>query len=488
MLTPDNRLLLPELLRPPPEYEFDAAMAVTYTLDLEAMLSVPLALVGGLALAPRDEPPAAATEMRSSEIAERRREPVALLAAVKAHASNITVFAQAGQIAVPRARRAFAFLEDCVVPVVAPSGGVVHAKVWVLRFRLVDEAAADLEPSPRVRVIVGSRNLTFDPSWDTVASFDALPSTASGAGATSLAGIADLFDALAAQPQARRASAHHRERVATLSADVRGRRFAMPRDVDSVEAHVLGISGAEGGRPQSPLPAESQRALVISPFVSASYFGTVQRPQAATLVSREAELDRLDTVALKKAGHLDEVYAFGDDSLGAASEIDTDSDRYDSYSSPDFPGRPLAGLHAKIFAFDCETHRSRLFIGSANATGAAFTRNVEVLLELEGPTDRVGIESLIGSPEDDPDADGVTLRRLLAPYNAVEPDVAQEDPIADALDAARRHLGATLSVSASVAEDGGLWSTRYLTNESVTLPDDRVAVEGWRVSCSPLDG
>ena len=50
--------------------------------------------------------------------------------------------------------------------------GIVHPKVWVLRY----EASDDLDGVPkgdrRLRVLITSRNLTFDTSWDTVLRLD----------------------------------------------------------------------------------------------------------------------------------------------------------------------------------------------------------------------------------------------------------------------------------------------------------------------------
>ena len=56
----------------------------------------------------------------------------------------------------------FSFLEEMVVQALPKnSTGAFHPKVWVLRYRREDEAM--------LRVLVLSRNLTFDKSWDTAA-------------------------------------------------------------------------------------------------------------------------------------------------------------------------------------------------------------------------------------------------------------------------------------------------------------------------------
>ena len=51
--------------------------------------------------------------------------------------SKISVFNQVGEIALPPSRRVFAFVERAVVPVRAPLRGIVHPKVWVLRYEAV---------------------------------------------------------------------------------------------------------------------------------------------------------------------------------------------------------------------------------------------------------------------------------------------------------------------------------------------------------------
>ena len=45
MLSPDSRTVAFDLLRPPAGYDLDFALLTTYTLDLEALLALPLGLV-----------------------------------------------------------------------------------------------------------------------------------------------------------------------------------------------------------------------------------------------------------------------------------------------------------------------------------------------------------------------------------------------------------------------------------------------------------
>ncbi|MCY3586970.1 MAG: hypothetical protein OXG57_15540 [Acidimicrobiaceae bacterium] len=494
MLAPDNRHLLASALHPPDGHEFDCAMAVTYSLDLSALLAVPVALAGGDppdADGPDSHAPEAEQQApTSSSLRPRSRpEPVSLLAAVKAHARNITVFAQAGQIAVPRARRAFAFVEDCVVPVTAPLNGVVHAKVWVLRYRPTGTMNGDPKGA-HLRIVTGSRNLTFDASWDTVAFFDS--ASESGHGSAPLSGAAELFEGLLGNTPSERLAVAHRRRVTALCDEIRGQRFALPAGVDNAHVHVLGIpeSGTAGGGEQpSPFPVDARRALVISPFVSHGFFDSVLSKQSVELVSRSSELRRIDAKRLYEIGHVGYVHAFDD---GGVSE-DFGPDETDSVDIADDPARRLGDLHAKVFAFDLSHCRSRLFFGSANATYAAFNRNVEVLFEFEGARRFVGIEALVGPPGAVGGAP-ITLRRLFVPYPLAEADEPVDDSMAHALDEARRHLAASLLVSADVAPDGDQWMVRYRSAEALDLPDtlsvDDVRegdISGdWTIVCRPL--
>lgn len=97
MLEPDTRAALTEQLRPPSGFQLAHAVATTFTLDLTAALSIPLAF--------------AAHRVRES------RDPIAILDAVRRAADKIDVFAQAGQVFEPRASSdLFALLEPMIHP------------------------------------------------------------------------------------------------------------------------------------------------------------------------------------------------------------------------------------------------------------------------------------------------------------------------------------------------------------------------------------
>lgn len=438
MLQPTNRLTLIDALRPPATFRLESAMAVTFTLDLRALLAAPLAF--------------AHTGPDGIVADGSQYEPIELLHALRSNASKISVFNQVGEIALPPSRRVFAFLEKAIVPVRAPLGGIVHPKIWVLRYEAASEPPHGRQRERRLRVLVSSRNLTFDPSWDTMVRLD----EANDENGASLEPVGDLFEGLLGAA-AGTVSMDHQDRVQMLSAALRSSRFDLPTGVQELRTHVLGLTGSS-----SPLPTVSERSLVISPFVSDDFFTRAHPAPVDELVSRPEQLDQLVPETLERVKT--RVCAFDDGSL---AELETEEVR----ASPDDPGRPLVGLHAKIFAFETGG-RGRLFLGSANATGAAFRNNVEVLLELVGPREVLGIDRLFNG-----NCDERGLRDLFVTYHRREDADQESGP--SPVDSARRAI-AQLHFEGAAEESGSGWAVTYRSREPVRAP------EGTEIQCWPL--
>lgn len=452
MLQPANRLTLIDAMRPPAGFGFESAMAVTYTLDLRALLAAPAALAfsGPTSVAPDAGGDTTETGSGTSDAGGDTYQPIELIHALRAHASKLTVFSQAGETGLPPSRRAFAFLERTVVPVTAPRGGIVHPKVWVLRYEAADDPPDGRPPERRLRVLIASRNLTFDASWDTIVRLD----ETAGSGRVLLAPVGELFEALL-QRSTDRVTANHQARVRSLSTALQEAVFALPPGVDDLQVHVLGLTGKP-----SPLPSDAGRSLIISPFVSHGFFTGVHPVRIDELVSSPQQLDRLKPDSLTK---VEKVHAFDD---GSAPDLDSAGDRL-SHSDP---GRPLVGLHAKVFAFEDEGH-ARLFLGSANATGPAFNSNVEILVELTGSIDALSIDRLCGGTDDEPG-----LRDLFYDYR---PGGTHEPDDETSLDR-WRHAVARLAIEGHVTEGGDGWAVIYRTTESMPEPT------GVTIRCWPL--
>jgi hypothetical protein len=329
VLEPDNREVLLELLRPPAGMELDVAVATTFTLDLAAALVAPLAFASFASDGPGD--------------------PIAALESVRASASRFTVFCQAGQIHVPRsASDLFAFLEPVVHEVRRPRPGhLFHPKLWLMRYRG--------DAGEALRLLVPTRNLTNDSSWDAVLRLDG---EASGGPAAANRPVADLLRWCLANA-VREIDTGRRRAIESLVESVRRGWWDVPDGVTDLVFHALGVPG-------STLPDFSgRRTLVISPFVNSAGIEHVAPNEGAevTLVSRPEQMEMLDPATLEW--------------LDCRWIASVDLDRDEAIESP------LGDLHAKLIVVE-RARQSHLFVGSSNATDAAFDGYVELLVELGG--------------------------------------------------------------------------------------------------------
>ena len=161
-LTPETRVLLTDALRPPAGYRVETAVGTTYSLNLTALLLAPLSF-------------ALFDQGNADEIGAV--DPIRLLEAVRRYADHTTVFCQAAGIDVPAAYRSIlTFVEDSVLEVMPfHKGAIFHPKVWAIRF--TDQGGNRIH-----RVIILSRNMTLDRSWDTALVLVGCPGDARHAG------------------------------------------------------------------------------------------------------------------------------------------------------------------------------------------------------------------------------------------------------------------------------------------------------------------
>lgn len=371
MLDPQDRELLLDALRPDPGMILDGAVGTSFTLDLEAMLLAPLAF----ALFDAD---GAASD------------PTALLAAIQQYAENIALYCDQAHIhSKPSEQKLFVLLEPSLLPVRAPNGGSFHPKLWALRFR-------DGHGKVRHRLLVLSRNLTFDTSWDLVVRLDeesdgALPGS-------DVARVLHGLDRLAASPITKSVA----ESVAAV-------RFATPEPFTHGHLHAIGLPGTNGTT--DPIgQATGDRALVVSPFLGAERLAVLERlgpARSRTLVSRPDELQRLG----------------GRPSHRGERRWSSDRRRPPVYPmATKRPTRHCKGLHAKLYVSD-HGDQASWFVGSANATTSGVRRNVETLLELTGPKSKTGVGSLLSEAGKE-----VRLRTLLEEFPLTDPDPAEPSP------------------------------------------------------------
>ena len=440
MLSPYSRTVAFELLRPPTGHELDFALLTTYTLDLEALLALPLSLVA----------------KSDKGLEDLLTDPLLLLEALRRAGERIHVFVDRTGIAVPQKRRElYALLEPSIHPVHAPGGGAFHPKVWALRF-------VSGNGTPLIRIAVLSRNLTFDRSWDIAFTTEASPRIRQRT--ASSRPLADFVRRLPSpELSVERPDPSILNKIRSLADEISRTRFPAPEGFfdEPVAFHVVGMSA---GRTKSKFwqPfSGGHNILAVAPFIGGTALDAVAGMGAGerTLVSTREQLDKLQENTLAEWNR---VYMLSDAGLDESEDTDAD--------------RPF-GLHAKFIAVE-HGWDVTWFVGSANLTYSAFTgRNVEVMAALSARKGRrdgnsgYGIERFLESG----------FETLCQPYQRGKPETEtpEMEEALKRLEAARDALlNADFKVVCSQSGENWTWQLEG----DVALPKTDVEIKAWPIS------
>lgn len=437
MLAPDDRELLLDSLRPPDGMHLDRAVGTTFTLDLHALLVTPLAFaLFDWAIDDNGAP-----------------NIVAILEGLRRHADRITVFCQAGQIRLPKYQPALTFLEDRVIPVTPPNPDrIFHPKAWLLRF-----VPADGDGPVHYRVLCASRNLTFDRSWDTLLRLDGAVTD----GPVNDVGLGSFVRLLADLTSDDRPDVH--ADLETMLAELPRVAFDPPDGFRDVQFRVL-----DGD--VWPFPSNADRALVVSPFLTAgalARLGSAAAPAEDVLVSRPETLDRTPIEGWEPRFVLSPLVV-QPDALSVSADDDAASEEGD-----------LQGLHAKLFLFE-QGDTTRVFTGSANATDAAFSGNIELLAEMTTARAELGIDHLLLHGQGEP-----RFRDLLdvhPPGGATDVEGEEAEQLEQVLDVASRRFGAMSFVARYRSDGDDLYDLTLEASGHVDVPPEVDRVRCWRIS------
>lgn len=429
MLAPDDRQLLLSQLQPPPEMRLRHAVGTTFTLDL------PSALIAPLGAASR-----ALTDISQAH-------PIAVLEALRSSVDRIDIFFQNGFLAVPqRHSKLFAFLEQSLHPVRPPKPGhLFHPKLWLLEF-----AELDNDAPVAYRLIVSTRNLTGDLSWDVVVTLDGVPSTRPAAANRPLAALVRHLPDLAHQPL----PADRADRIRSLAQSVRRVDWQLPSGVHEFGFHAFGVPG-ERAQPDF----SGHRGLVISPFVSAGGLARVAGSlRSVSVVSRP---DQLALLSDQELGSVSTDVRVITPMAGLTTDEADDNaanETNDDVALPS-PGSLLDGLHAKVFVAE-RPGGAHFFTGSLNATDNAFTGNVEFLLELVGTRKELGVDAILGP-------DGMSA--ILEPFARPDTPAPEPDEADALLEVAAAHLAA-LRLTCRMSTDRSHVNAHVTSQDPVQLP------------------
>ena len=451
MLTPDNRQLFLEALKPPERYQFDRGIGTTFTLDLITLLITPLSL----ALFDR------------SSVNEALQDPIILLEGLRHNTSRLTIYCQAGYIAIPpKDNFLYRYLEDMVIEVNAPGGGVFHPKVWLLRYISED--------GPTIyRLLNLSRNLTFDRSWDLMLQLE-------GEVADRKVGFSrnrPLGDFVQALPglALRNPGSRVKDDIHLLSEEVRKVNFSAPANFEGYpKFYPAGIPGYRSYRFSDDL----SRLMIISPFLTNNFLNRITKNcDNNILISRVSSIDETSLHARTRFEKLYVLDDLADSDPEESILLESENELDDSSNNNNIE---LTGLHAKLFVMESGWD-VRWLLGSANATNAAFKgHNVEFMVELSGKRSRYGINKILGNQDDD-----ASLLTLLKPYPEPEQRIDIDTAISKAEELAndvRKWLVET-EFSLNVQENDELmFDLKLVETQRIKKPTGEYSITCWPVS------
>lgn len=347
----NNRLDYGASLKPPMGYDLDFAVTTTYSLDLEAILLIPVALFfsGDLDFNPKDI-----------------REDV--LEALTNVSKHIAIFCQRGKIKVPQPYNPLmAYWEKGIHQIQMPSyDQSFHPKIWIIRY-----VAKNKKEAVKYRFISTSRNLTFSRDWDMAITTDGEVNKNVKDKNT---GIIDFLHYL-------------KTKSATTIPDVFFKElpkvgFDVPDGFTDIEFHPIGKFNKNYANPITSKIEKQDYRLVISPFLDKTtldYF--IGSSKQFSLFSSDFELSGLAETLLKS---IQKKYCFN-------PFIET-AESIEELSEPD--EIPMSqSLHAKFF-IDKKGSDISWYIGSANASKPASERNIEFMVELKTNSSAMGPQQM----------------------------------------------------------------------------------------------
>jgi hypothetical protein len=355
-----DRLDYGELMAPPDGYRLSRAVGTTYSLDLDTLLGIPVAL----------------SFSHSVEVSQSR-DRIYILEALRRSIESVKVYCQKGKISVPNKQYAlYALLEKMITQVnVDPFS--FHPKIWILRYSHEQNAKNII-----YRLIVLSRNITFDRSWDVSLCVDGVIGTRK---VQSNEPLVDFVKYLTEQDDFEDSQQFMKE-LHKVNFDLTGKG---KKSFESLEFLPIGIPNRIEYR--DLLENECSKLFIISPFLTEQTLQKIHRlnkgGKKTILFSREGELRNIKPSSFEgiSSYHLKENIVEGETLI---------QDEESNFQEQD--------IHAKVYIRE-NSNQTEMFLGSANCSYNAFHGNVEFLAKLTAGTKHFKVEDVLSEllPEDE---------------------------------------------------------------------------------------
>ena len=394
----EERLNYGQLLMPREGFTLVKAVGTTYSLDLETLMSVCIAL-----------------GIQESTDSSLTCNPFALLKSIQGLSDKLLIFCEAGQIkSMPIEQSPLMLLLDkMIVPVKLrkqkgkgyPS---FHPKTWTLHY-------ADAEGNQYYRYIVLSRNLTFDRSWDVAVSIDGKITNGRHKSSYPIVDFIQYLkdnslEGVSLKTEKRRILNAFIQELPLVQFSLDDKHF---RDFEIIPVGI-GTTSIE----KDPLMTDSfHDLLIITPFLSNGVIQSfdkrklLKNPIRRHLITRTSELHKI-------AGQLDtfKVYVMKD-TVTEGEELVSD-DEPTKVQQQD--------IHAKMYLMSKDSNSS-LYLGSMNASENGLHRNVEMMVKLMAYRYYLNLDK-IEADLFGPDEKGNPFEEVdFSNYNGTAPDENEKD-------------------------------------------------------------
>ena len=383
MLNPNNdRLDYGKILAPPAGSVLDFAVGTTYSLDLDALVGASLAL--GL------------SEDTDSELMNN---PVCLLEALRRTGDKVALFCEGGQIHLPgNVSSLYILLEKMVFTVITDKqSGIAkypsfHPKFWLIRYKNSNDEYI-------YRIVVLSRNLTFDRSWDISFYMDGKVTKRN---VRKNEPVCDFLRYLSAQLPDDKNGKEKAKSIRSLISELPNVIFdpndRMFNDYEFIPNGIKRNNGKLYRFDETALFNETfHEIFIMSPFLSGDIIRSFNNRNDDSpiensrymLVTRELSLGKLDPDDVSNF----DIYTLRDRVIDGESSI-----------SDDATPAQKQDIHAKVYMIK-KYSTSNLYLGSLNASHNAVYGNVEFMIRLESKNRYLNMDklraSLFGGDEDD---------------------------------------------------------------------------------------
>lgn len=400
MLKPTtDRLDYSQMLAPPIGYETVFAVGTTYSLDLDALIGISIAL--GL------------SESVDSGLKDN---PIYLLEALQKTADKVIVFCEGGQIKAPaNAHALHILLEKMVYEIVMKNKKSFHPKFWLVKYENAD--GEDF-----YRCLVLSRNLTFDRSWDIAVCLEGRTKIDGRlkTGYTRSQPINDFLQALLKLAKRNEMNPSKRRALVGLADDILNVKFEFDEKQFSDYCFCpVGIDGYDIAKTE--LFNTYHELFVISPFLSDGIIKDFDKlaltnPNKNTIITRKSELFKLkpDSATNFDVFVMKDMIVDGEEALseGDSDIVSSEKQKQD--------------IHAKIY-LKTKYSDSELYLGSLNASNNACYGNVEFMLKLYGKRRYLNVEQLkkdvFGENEKDNPFEKIELKAQDEPEQTEDDDL-----------------------------------------------------------------